>query len=41
MHVKLPDELGSMVEEVYEGHGYSSKSEFVKDAVRRRVEDVK
>jgi metal-responsive CopG/Arc/MetJ family transcriptional regulator len=40
MHVKLPEQLGDMVEEVYEEQGYSSKSEFVKDSVRRRVEEI-
>lgn len=37
---KLPDALAEQIEEVYEDAGYSSQSEFARDAIRRRIEEV-
>lgn len=41
--VGLPDKLYKQCEEVVntEKYGYSSVSEFVKDAVRRRLDELK
>lgn len=40
LHIELPEQLGEQVEETYKEAGYGSKSEFVRDAVRRRLEEV-
>jgi len=40
MHIELPESLASDVEEVYEEVGYASRTELVRDATRRRVEEL-
>lgn len=40
MRPNIPDSLSEKIEEVYEDAGYASKTEFVNDAVRRRLEDI-
>lgn len=40
MRPQLPDSLVKRVEEVYDELGYASKTEFVNDAVRRRLEEI-
>jgi len=37
---QIPDELESKIEEVAEPAGYQSKSELVRDAARRKVEEL-
>lgn len=37
---QIPDKLESKIEEVAEPAGYQSKSELVRDAVRRKVEEL-
>ncbi|MFC7059072.1 ribbon-helix-helix domain-containing protein [Halovenus salina] len=37
---QIPDELESKIEEVVEPAGYQSKSELVRDAARRKVEEL-
>ena len=36
----IPEDLYKMVESLARSHGYTSVSEFVKDAVRRRLEEI-
>ncbi|UHQ98138.1 ribbon-helix-helix domain-containing protein (plasmid) [Natrinema zhouii] len=40
MHVELPEALAEQVEEVYSKEGYASKSDLVRDATRRRLEEL-
>lgn len=40
MRPKIPEALAERIEEVYEQAGYSSKTAFVNDCIRRRLEDV-
>jgi metal-responsive CopG/Arc/MetJ family transcriptional regulator len=40
MHLELPERLVSQVEEVYEEAGYASRTELVRDATRRRLEEL-
>jgi metal-responsive CopG/Arc/MetJ family transcriptional regulator len=41
--VSLPEEIIEQIDRVIESrkHGYESRPEFIKDAVRRRLEDMK
>jgi metal-responsive CopG/Arc/MetJ family transcriptional regulator len=43
VYVNLPKELGEKVDALIneQKHGYRSRSEFVTDAVRRRLEELK
>lgn len=41
MRPNIPDELEAQINEVYEQAGYATPSEFVRDAVRRRVNTVR
>lgn len=36
----VPTALDEQIEEVYEDLGYASKSEFCRDAIRRRLNEV-
>lgn len=38
--IPMPADLLDQVDEVYRDAGYTSKSEFVRDAVRRRVREI-
>jgi metal-responsive CopG/Arc/MetJ family transcriptional regulator len=40
MRPSIPDSLAERIEENYEEAGYASKTEFVNDAIRRRLERV-
>lgn len=40
MRPKVPNKLAERIETVYEQAGYSTTSEFVRDAIRRRVEEI-
>lgn len=41
MRPEIPDELEARIAAVYEDAGYTSRGAFVRDAVRRRVEEVR
>lgn len=40
MRPNIPERLSERIDEVFEKEGYASKTEFVNDAVRRRLEEV-
>lgn len=40
MRPNIPDALAERIENIYERAGYNNKTEFVNDAIRRRLEDV-
>lgn len=40
MRPKIPDQLAERIQQAYESAGYGTESEFVRDAIRRRLEDV-
>ena len=40
MRPKIPDGLAKRIEDVYEEAGYATESEFIRDAIRRRLEAV-
>jgi metal-responsive CopG/Arc/MetJ family transcriptional regulator len=40
MHVELPDSLASDVEDVFEEAGYTSRTDLIRDATRRRIEQL-
>jgi len=40
MRPRIPEELTGEVQAVYEGAGYGTATEFVRDAVRRRVDEI-
>lgn len=39
--VKLPKTLGQQIDDISQKRGYASRAEFVKDACRRLIEDIK
>jgi len=41
MRPKIPPYLEREIDEIYEEHGYTSKTQLVKDAVRIHLEDIK
>lgn len=41
MHLEIPDELASDVEDVYEEAGYASRTDFIRDATRRRIDELR
>lgn len=41
LHVELPESLASRIEEVYDKEGYATKSDLVRDATRRRLEELR
>jgi metal-responsive CopG/Arc/MetJ family transcriptional regulator len=41
LHVELPEPLASQIENVYQKEGYATKSGFVRDAARRRLDELK
>jgi metal-responsive CopG/Arc/MetJ family transcriptional regulator len=40
MHIELPESLASDVEDVYEEAGYTSRTDLIRDATRRRIEEL-
>lgn len=40
MRVKLPDDLTKRVEDVIDGKGYNGVTDFTREAVRLRLEEV-
>ena len=40
MHLEIPTPLEQKVEQIYEKAGYTSKTDFVRDATRRRIEEL-
>ena len=38
--VKIPKELAKKIETIREKYGYASVMEFIRDAVRRRLEEI-
>ena len=42
-YINLPKELGAKIDELVDArkHGYRSRSDFVADAVRRRLDELK
>ena len=40
MRPKIPDQLVERIENCYEDAGYATESEFIRDAIRRRLEDI-
>lgn len=40
MHLEIPDSLAADVEEVYHQAGYASRTDFIRDATRRRIEEL-
>lgn len=40
MHFELPDALAEQVSDAYEDAGYASKSDLIRDATRRRLEEL-
>lgn len=40
MHLEIPMPLAQEVEEIYEEAGYTSRTDFVRDATRRRIEEI-
>jgi Arc/MetJ-type ribon-helix-helix transcriptional regulator len=40
MRPKIPDQLAERIQQVHESAGYATESEFVRDAIRRRLEEV-
>jgi metal-responsive CopG/Arc/MetJ family transcriptional regulator len=40
MRPNIPETLSEDIESIVETHGYSSKTEFVNDAIRRRIEEL-
>jgi metal-responsive CopG/Arc/MetJ family transcriptional regulator len=40
MHIELPESLASDVEDVYEEAGYTSRTDLIRDATRRRIEQL-
>jgi len=40
MRPKIPDQLTERIQQAYESAGYATESEFIRDAIRRRLEEV-
>lgn len=40
MRPKIPDSLAERIRAVYEAAGYATESEFIRDAIRRRIDQV-
>jgi len=40
MRPNIPERLSKLVEQNYESAGYASETEFVNDAIRRRLEEL-
>jgi hypothetical protein len=40
MHLEIPESLASDVDEVYEEAGYTSRTDLIRDATRRRIEEL-
>lgn len=40
MHLEIPDSLAADIEEVYRQAGYTSKTDLIRDATRRRIEEL-
>jgi Arc/MetJ-type ribon-helix-helix transcriptional regulator len=40
MRPKIPDRLVERIQQAYESAGYATESEFIRDAIRRRLEEV-
>jgi len=40
MQLEIPDPLAKDVEQVYHEAGYTSKTDLIRDATRRRIEDL-
>jgi metal-responsive CopG/Arc/MetJ family transcriptional regulator len=43
INIKVPEELADMIDEVIKKHtfGFRSRGEFVNEAIRKRLEDIK
>lgn len=41
IQVKIPKELAESLKEELKKHGYVSLSEFIRDAARKRIEEIK
>jgi metal-responsive CopG/Arc/MetJ family transcriptional regulator len=40
MRPQIPDELATQIDRMYQDYGYTSKTEFVVDSIRRRLEEL-
>lgn len=40
MRPKIPKALSEEIEEIYKKNGYASKTEFINDSIRRRIEEL-
>jgi len=40
MHLEIPESLASDIEDVYEQAGYTSRTDLIRDATRRRIEEL-